>query len=1267
MQGILSAPAERIDFSSEQNDPFVNMAQQEEADATNNSMVYKTLRERNLDPHILNAMDVPVPTDDDDVSEEQLGVLGKIEPENNEVTPGYQFNKLAEVVYNYYNRQGNYQNVERTAVDQALEAVQGFGQFVGLQPRSQIDRLSDKGQLSGLDLTRFGVEWAAQLLYSDIGMARGVLEAENIPEEVAIAQAGLMHGYNDHLKDFTKPGTTRFIQHLMANPSTMFGVGSLGAVRQLLGQGGARAVREGMLKRLMKSAFGHSIIGTETSAYTAAADYAQQVLEHGGDLSTFQYNKNQGIIAAAAGFSLGVTGSAVLPPLAKSIFSSGKNLVRQIEEGKGTLGLTTEDVTPEGMKTVFQSPVAKERSALRGRTLEDLEENIPSQLRTVKPLSPGPKTTVDGKPFLTLDLETPGRGANFDQKQLDQMWNDALDETGPVARDVLAELTADGKTMAPRELAFWDKGLRLPDRSRYWYEISAEDFRARFPDLSDYELSRMIDVVAATSPQADPHQNIRRAVGAISQDLRKQPIDVDIVSPTSVQQALSEAKLEGLKTGSFSGTFQYHLGLEDVPPLSTNDRQVASSFGISGDDISGNDVVYEVLSRFYMKMRDQLNEGLPPGAEPYETWQLQALGWVQERMGKGNPKNDDYVQALDQLVVDMNKAGIELPDGKFTREVLLDPRLEKVVSGTVDRFRSSPIATVETVTTQTDAGIQTAAIAAQAAKEGNTAAVKAHQQLVQRSLKRLITRRPELGKKSVVDVVVRAATGKNPGLTRMEVGQGTYQGTLSQNARIPLPSDMTPTQIRGVLAVLGRGLKQDAVPASLFKYIEVGDDVAEGSIETHSIFIRDVDNTVTDDQILALQKALPTGHDVNVKKVANGMVIDVNPKFADDGSVSGVTYEEAVDAIHDVGLANLQTVVSPKHYNSEYVETSGYNSAISNLRREILDGMAAKLAKEFKGNEREARRALKGTEDLSGYSAGRQERIRKARDRYLRRISDFSKGDKEARKISSGLEADNKVYNKRFGELLTEAEGTGKKQPKPEAENIGLLGKKKQELIPLLEKTRRQNPKLIVKDLIKQGLWKASDREEAVKFLETRRAVQEQRRESKMLIDKKSQEADSWEEQMRLSRRRPGDVKDNKYRINMYRAKKLGKNVRGRELWNKTNTEIVDSNNDLDLKKMAIRTANLEAVPRQLKKQGWKKRHSSINQAQRRSSHYLVSPDGNFEVRLSDHDLPPTPERINRGTLPRWDEEIVLTGKEGPSDVIDEILDMYKQFIDEAD
>lgn len=89
----------------------------------------------------------------------------------------------------------------------------------------------------------------------------------------------------------------------------------------------------------------------------------------------------------------------------------------------------------------------------------------------------------------------------------------------------------------------------------------------------------------------------------------------------------------------------------------------------------------------------------------------------------------------------------------------------------------------------------------------------------------------------------------------------------------------------------------------------------------------------------------------------------------------------------------------------------------------------------------------------------------------------------------------------------------------------------------------------------------------------------------------------------------------------------------------------------------AVTRANMEAVPRQLKKLGWSMRHSSAGRGGRKSSRYITSPDGKYEVRLSDHHLPDTPQRadtIARGGH-RWTDEIVLRGDESPNELIDAI------------
>ena len=106
--------------------------------------------------------------------------------------------------------------------------------------------------------------------------------------------------------------------------------------------------------------------------------------------------------------------------------------------------------------------------------------------------------------------------------------------------------------------------------------------------------------------------------------------------------------------------------------------------------------------------------------------------------------------------------------------------------------------------------------------------------------------------------------------------------------------------------------------------------------------------------------------------------------------------------------------------------------------------------------------------------------------------------------------------------------------------------------------------------------------------------------------------------------------------------------------WNKKFAgEVLDAGNRNYGIKEAVNRANLEAVPRLLKKEGWKLRHSSGGRGGRKSSRYLVSPNSDFEVRLSDHYLPDRPDRTFSSQS--WDEELVLFGNERPEDIAEAI------------
>jgi hypothetical protein len=121
-------------------------------------------------------------------------------------------------------------------------------------------------------------------------------------------------------------------------------------------------------------------------------------------------------------------------------------------------------------------------------------------------------------------------------------------------------------------------------------------------------------------------------------------------------------------------------------------------------------------------------------------------------------------------------------------------------------------------------------------------------------------------------------------------------------------------------------------------------------------------------------------------------------------------------------------------------------------------------------------------------------------------------------------------------------------------------------------------------------------------------------------------------------------------------------------LWNKKFSDDVRLSARIDYDVGgAVNRANMEAVPRALKKQGWTVRHASKDRGGKSSSRYVVSPDGAFEVRLSDHELPDTPQRqYSREQFggPTWNDEVVLRGDESPEDVINEILSRHRDSVE---
>ena len=593
----------------------------------------------------------------------------------------------------------------------------------------------------------------------------------------------------------------------------------------------------------------------------------------------------------------------------------------------------------------------EEREQLKNvkSSLDDLERIIPLAGRVAGKFVPGVGTVpVAGGKWSDKDLTARGQGAKFSQADLQRVFTESLDEMlnvydPKIRAQMIARKDAfmrDNPGFSPNTLEFWDKAFRLPDRARYWYEVSSEAF-SKAVSRGRLILSRLFDVVAATSAQANPTDNLRRSLGLLAEEHQNLPIKTDITDASSVRKALSPQALSGSKTGSFSQTFSYILGLTDKPPLSVNDRQVASTFGITGEHLMQEPWLYGVISKFYEKLRDVQNAGLIAGGHKgdlYETWQMQALGWVEERASKNAAKGvveayDDYALVMNRFTRELSEAGVDTSEGLFSDKVLSDPRVPNLLSGTREAFMGSRIATLELATKLTPEGLAASKVHDRISAGGVPAgwrkrAIASYERIQRRAMNDISGRRDKTP--SVIERLFSAVAGRKMGVTRLDGNAfGTFNSVVSPNLRIPLlgrRSDGTffdftdpgmETARRAVLAALGKSQDQEASAASKF------DAVAPGSPEanTFTLFVHGSEHTLSVPMLAKLEKDL--GFSLNAHAVSNGLVIDINV-----GGVDTLPKLENVKRVAEETFPASDVQVFHRIYESDYLVASEYDAAI---------------------------------------------------------------------------------------------------------------------------------------------------------------------------------------------------------------------------------------------------------------------------------------------------------------------------------------------------
>ena len=730
---------------------------------------------------------------------------------------------------------------------------------------------------------------------------------------------------------------------------------------------------------------------------------------------------------------------------------SERNLINDSESSvKGLAVFNSEQIksvfnsNPKVGDKSFQLTATEEAPTLdrKLRTHEDLDTLIPEGDRIAGDHEKGqPIRHVSGRKFRQLPLDETAESPTVSQNDLTSIWNQALEESNLTIDDI-------PEGMNPNTPDFWNKSFELSDQARYWYEISAETVRDTFPDMSEEEIVRIMDIIGATSIQANPIMNVERTLSTLSEDQRGVPVETGLASAKPVRDALFGEGLAGLKTGNFADTFSFLLGFTDKIPLSTNDRQVASTFSIDGMEFGSDPRLYEAVSKFYMILRDYANSKLPDGADPYQTWQLQALGWVQERIGKGNESFDDLTIAFDQVLQKLVDNGVALSqneDGKYivTKEDLTNPKFTQILSPTTGRAQESQTATFEAATVLTEEGARASRIIAEVKnqlEQDQKPQIKArlekilneYKRIQYRALKAIGQRKKKPGtkvKKSIIDDILTEITGENVSLSRVEVGQGvygTFDGDANPNIRVPMRTglgaksrSLTGDEISQVLAFIGKNLNQAAMAASLFQ-----DTDGEG--DTKSIFIKSKDALDESVGVLINEKLNEDGMDfsLNIKQTPNGNVININPHFSEDGMVAPDAEKvgEIIEQFFGTNIANQYK----NSYESSYIEDSDYDSIIRRINEQSARRLHAPFRENRKRGERVLLSTIRGTSEITSETTSNnslRRRIERTRNKFRIGVNNLKQAKKEIRQVAKGVQGQTDTQNKPSAKLLKQLTG----------------------------------------------------------------------------------------------------------------------------------------------------------------------------------------------------------------------------------------------------
>lgn len=541
--------------------------------------------------------------------------------------------------------------------------------------------------------------------------------------------------------------------------------------------------------------------------------------------------------------------------------------------------------------------------------------------------------------------------------------------TLPTGAEILADFEAakissnnPNTIMKPPSEAFIHEALRGTNESRFWYELFSEGGAKKYlRGLSPKEMEAFFNMISATSQNTKVLENMSRTLSATAEGIQgKKGFITDFLDKGPIGRAITGAISGGdrLKTSNFVDTMLYLSGLKKVIPGPTIDVIMNNMFGgKKGAAVNGAD--YETVSKFLSLQAKRLNKNLKPGEEPFQTWQLQALYWMNRDVIKNAPAHvvGTFEEAFVHQIGELKKFGIKVPSDKngveyIDRNVLNHPSFTYAVRGvTAKEFADSSFMTAEMNTLLTPQGKRARELAAEARATGDPKLVarglggkgaKDGYWHIQKTLAtdlfetkgKYKTITGKIAQHKIYTWLYAAITGKKPDLSakggdpkttdirRIGVGDqkatetnvrgstGSYLDATSMIVRVPMKGDATPNQRQAVLSFVGLWTDQDAAAAHKIVDISKGTKHKD-TTPVPSVFIKGFEsNLVASEAIKKELKARGYANEMITEWSADGTRFDLVPTEKEFGKKTKITENEFADIVMKTLPDHVQNMAS---------------------------------------------------------------------------------------------------------------------------------------------------------------------------------------------------------------------------------------------------------------------------------------------------------------------------------------------------------------------